>query len=366
MPLTIGNFELHMGPKQLGAPDDLKQPIIDFIDKAEKRLDVAVQELDSWDIAKALIRARQERKVTLRVVLESDYLRSSKCRTDPFVQGGKYEINRQICDALLRANINLKTDYNTSIFHQKFMVRDSEAVLTGSTNFTDRGTAHNLNHIVVIEDKDVAKIYGREFREIMQGRFGKLNEGHDPRPPEVTISGVPMKILFAPDHSPEMEIMKQMEKSRRKVDFAIFTFSKSSGIDDTIVLLEKAGIPVRGVFDGMSANQDWAATKMVAEAGAEAHVTRKGSNGFNRENKLGKLHHKLMIIDDRVIVIGSFNYTGPANALNDENIMIIGDLKSTDAESIANQEKIGQYALKEVDRIIEEFSSKVEVVPELV
>ena len=43
--------------------------------------------------------------------------------------------------------LSYSLDFNTSIFHQKFIVRDREFVLTGSTNFTDTGTHKNLNHI---------------------------------------------------------------------------------------------------------------------------------------------------------------------------------------------------------------------------
>ena len=69
------------------------------------------------------------------------------------------------------------------------------------------------------------------------------------------------------------------------------------------------------------------------------------------KGKLRKLHHKLMVIDEQVVVAGSFNYTGPANRLNDENIIILGDLESNDQASIAAQKKLAAYALKELDRI---------------
>ena len=111
----------------------------------------------------------------------------------------------------------MRTDFNPSIFHQKFIVRDSDALLTGSTNFTNTGTTQNLNHLIVIEDRQVAKIYNREFTEIRQGRFGRRNEGHDEKPPEVVVSNVPVRVLFAPDHNPEMDIMKQMLKAQRSI-----------------------------------------------------------------------------------------------------------------------------------------------------
>ena len=54
--------------------------------------------------------------------------------------------------------------------------------MTGSTNFTDTGTSTNLNHLVVVRDKEVAKHYSREFKEINQGHFGKLPRGMTRRP----------------------------------------------------------------------------------------------------------------------------------------------------------------------------------------
>ena len=47
MPQKVGKIEIHMGPSQLGAPDDLEAAIIDFIAGAKKRLEVAIQELEN-------------------------------------------------------------------------------------------------------------------------------------------------------------------------------------------------------------------------------------------------------------------------------------------------------------------------------
>lgn len=351
MPIKAGKVELYMGPKEVGGEDDLKSAITTFIDGATKSLDIAVQELDSKDIAMAIIRARQ-RGIRVKLVLESDYLTVKRAVKNPFEQKGKNEINRQIHDAVLRSKINVKTDFNSKIFHQKFIIKDKAALLTGSTNFTDTGVRNNLNHVLIVNDKKVAKIYGKEFKEIQQGHFGKLNEGHDQSPDDVTVSGLPIRVLFAPDHSPEMEIMKQMLKAKKRIDFAMFTFSQSSGIDDTMIALRRSGLKIRGVLDGMQANQKWAATKPLKKAGVKlSSVAKKG--------KLGKLHHKLMVIDKQVVIAGSFNYTGPANKLNDENIIILGDLEESNQASVKKQKKIASYALKEIDRIINDFGKTI-------
>jgi len=52
-----------------------------------------------------------------------------------------------------------------------------------------------------------------------------------------------VKVLFAPDHTPELEFMKQMLKVKEngEIWFAIFTFAGSSGIDDTMLALARGG-----------------------------------------------------------------------------------------------------------------------------
>lgn len=344
MGIKVGNVEFYCGPKKVGADDNLEEVIINFIDKSQKRLDIAVQELENRTIAEAIIRARL-RKVTVRLVIEQDYLKVKRARKHPFISGGENENNRIIHDAILRSNIDVKSDFNASIFHQKFIIRDGSSILTGSTNFTPTGTDNNLNHVVIVHDKKVAKVYANEFKEIRQGHFGKLNEGHDKAPMDVIVSNIPIRVLFAPDHNPEMEIMKQMLKAKKRIDFAIFTFSKSSGIDDTMIKLLEFGMPITGVFDGLQGAQDWAATENLKSAGAKLFsVPKKGD--------LGKLHHKLMVLDDQVVIAGSFNYTGPANNLNDENIIIIGDLDTTSNSVRTAQKKIAKYAREEIERII--------------
>lgn len=351
MGIKVGNVEFYAGPDKVGAPDNLENVIINFIDGAQKKLEIAVQELENRAIAEAIIAARK-RKVTVKVVIEQDYLKVKRARRYPFSLGGENDENRLIQNALYRSNIDLKCDYNTSIFHQKFIVRDRESVLTGSTNFTPTGTEMNLNHVIILHDKDVAKIYYREFREIQQGHFGKLNEGHDPAPDDVMVGNVPIRILFAPDHNPEMEIMKQMLKARNRIDFAIFTFSQSSGIDDTMIRLLDVGMPIRGVFDGNQGGQSWSAVQPLLHHNAELFRVPP-------TNQIGKLHHKLMVLDNEVIIGGSFNYTGPANNLNDENIIIIGDLDTNiDAQKTA-QKKLATYAREEIDRIINDHGRKL-------
>ena len=352
MPVTVGPITLHMGPQEVGGPDSLEAAILDFIHAATAELLVSVQELDHRPIAEALIAATR-RGVRVRAIMEQDYLREKNHPGDNSL--GLQEMNRELLVEILRAGVDAKADYNPAIFHQKFMVRDRAAVLTGSTNFTTTGVTRNLNHVCVIVDPEVAREYGREFAQLREGVFGarslvlprKPLEGH-------IVGGIRIKPLFAPDHMPEMEFIKQMIKAASRIDFAVFTFAQSSGIDDALVNARQKGLAVNGVLDRKQANQAWASKDTLTDGGVTLRRNRNGTG-------VRKLHHKLMVIDDALTIVGSFNYTGPANLVNDENIIVLGDLDLPPGADRDAQMELGRYARAEIDRIIRDLSEPIPV-----
>ena len=366
MGIRLRGIELYMGPRVLGAPDDLDRVVREFIAGARSHLMIAVQELDSRPIAEAVLAAKAA-GVRVQVILEGDYLVEPATSDDPWTPGGAHETNRTIHAALLRAGVDVITDLNPAIFHQKFVVRDPEddtaAVLTGSANFTrtDTGTnppdnpeqrGNNLNHVLVLHGRRIAAQYLIEFARMRSGTFGDLRERHEPRPAELRLGHVRVKPLFAPRHGPEMEIMKQMLKSAGSIDFAMFTFARSSGIDDTMLRLVGSLDRLRGVLDRGQGMQAWAATPLLRSAGVELYQNKAGTG-------VRKVHHKLMVIDERVVIAGSFNYTAPATTINDENLIVLGDLEETDKAAESAQRRLARFALKEIDRISTELATRV-------
>lgn len=350
MPVILENISLFVGPDTIGGPDALEPAIIEFIAGAQKELLISVQELDHKPIADAIIEARI-RGVRVQMVMEQDYLREAK--PPPGGKTGAYSINREHFVQVLQHGIDAKADYNPAIFHQKFIVRDRKAVLTGSTNFTTTGVTKNLNHVVHIHDVTVARQYAREFRDLRRGIFGRASLSNPRKPLEDHyVSNVRVKPLFAPDHMPEMEFIKQMNKARERIDFAIFTFAQSSGIDDAMVIARRAGVAVRGVLDRRAANQKWAAKNTLKNGGVTLFQNKSGTG-------VRKVHHKLMTIDDQVTIVGSFNYTGPANLVNDENIIVLGDLDEPAGPRRDAQSTLALAARREIDRIIDTQSEQI-------
>lgn len=371
-----GKLEVYLGPTELGAPDDLEIVIIEFIERAKKSLDIAVQELDNPRIAQAILNARW-RGVAVDLFLEQDYLRTRlqgqppslpKPRGSETLEQALHRVqwlqdetelaeNRRILSALLRSDVQVRGDFNPELFHQKFILRDyrgsrsvpTSALLSGSANFTVTDTHRNLNHLVVFDNAYVCRQYEVEVEQLRRGSFGRGLHGAVPK--SYNLAGVPVKVLFAPDHTPELELIKQMLKGESEIFFAIFTFAGSSAIDDAMLALARGGMKIKGVLDPGQAKQSWAAPTWLKHANIELYIPKRAGVFAS----LRKLHHKVMVIDESIVVAGSFNYTAPANEYNDENIFVIGSVHEEVEGISVNREhcrQLAQHVKAEIARII--------------
>ena len=96
----------------------------------------------------------------------------------------------------------------------------------------------------------------------------------------------------------------------------MFTFAKSTTIDDALITkLQGGNFEIVGVLDGGQSAHHWSPHKTLLNEGAKLRRETLPNNG--------KLQHKLIVLDDLTVIGGSFNYTGPANKYNDENLFLV-------------------------------------------
>ena len=327
MDFLNGRLQAYLGPPgSAGAPDDLEKVIIDFIDQSEHTLDIAVQEIDNPRIAKAIDQAARRKRpgtdrfIRVRLVTEGDYLKEKKS-VDPPDKEVSLDTNRKHFLTLLRGAVDAKIDFNPKIFHHKFIIRDRgkdhEALLTGSTNFTTTGTHRNLNHIVIFHDMGVVAAYQSEFEQLRDGVFGVRSPKLTTTDPlTLKIEGSPVQIMFSPDNNPELRIVNEILKAQTSAYFMMFTFPKSTTVDDALITKHQGGnFEVVGVLDGGQSAHKWCPHKELLNEGAKLRRETLPNNG--------KLHHKFIVLDDLTVIGGSFNYTGPANQYNDENLFLV-------------------------------------------
>jgi phosphatidylserine/phosphatidylglycerophosphate/cardiolipin synthase-like enzyme len=277
-----------------GGPD---AALAEAIDSARYSVDVAIYRLDLWSIRDALIRAHR-RGVDVRVITDSD---------------NKDEA--EILD-LKAAGILLIDDQREPLMHHKFVVIDGIDVWTGSMNFTVSGAYRNNNNLIRIRSRRVGQDYTHEFEEMfLEDRFGALSEADTPYP-AVTIDGIQVEVYFSPDDDVEDRIDDVLRRAEKSIDFMVFTFT-SDVLSETILARARAGVEVSGVIEWDQASNPGSDYERLRRAGLDV---RLDSNPRN-------MHHKVIIIDDSIVITGSYNFSRSAEENNDENVLILYDVK---------------------------------------
>jgi phosphatidylserine/phosphatidylglycerophosphate/cardiolipin synthase-like enzyme len=131
-------------------PGFLPQKIIEsYMDAAKRTLDIAIYSWTLPSLAQAAIRAK-ERGVVIRVVMDRQQGLADYAVTDDLVDGG----------------IGVVLDEQSGLQHNKYMVIDDKAVLTGSYNWSRAATARNRENFLVIRIPAVVRKYKENFEEI--------------------------------------------------------------------------------------------------------------------------------------------------------------------------------------------------------
>jgi phosphatidylserine/phosphatidylglycerophosphate/cardiolipin synthase-like enzyme len=72
---------------------------------------------------------------------------------------------------------------------------------------------------------------------------------------------------------------------------------------------------VRGVFESQNAGG----------SGADFNRLKQGGVDVLEDGNCSILHHKVIVIDERTVLTGSYNFTSSAEKDNDENLVIVDD-----------------------------------------
>ncbi|WP_322801222.1 phospholipase D-like domain-containing protein [Thermoflexus sp.] len=286
-------------PRFPDAPEFHRGGVVDSliaaIEGARQTLDVAVYDIDLMPVADALLRAR-DRGVRVRVVTETD-------------NAGTKAIAR-----LRAGGIPVVTDERNGYMHNKFMVIDGERVWTGSMNFTDNDAYQNNNNAALLRSPELARNYAVKFAAMFERRaFGPARSSGD-TVPRLTIQGIPVENYFAPEDPTVEAIRAALRNARERIVFMAFSFTHPR-IGDVLLERAQAGVEIHGVME---------------RSGAEAPVSQ-----FNRLRRAGidvlkdgnpyTMHHKVFVIDRRVVIFGSYNFSRNAAEDNDENFLIVAD-----------------------------------------
>jgi len=274
-----------------GGPDE---PLVTSLDSARVAIDMAAYSLNLKDVESSLLHA-QQRGVQVRLVMESDNMNTTEVK------------------ALQSANVPIIGDHLAGLMHNKFVVIDRADVWTGSMNYTQSGTYSDNNNLMHIRSTEVADDYETEFDQMFADhKFGSHLVSETPHP-FVTIDGTPLNIYFSPSDHIQSALLPLIDNAQSSIYFLAYSFT-ADPLGNAIRQRAAAGVKVTGVME---------TDQVRSDIGTEYAAFRKAGLDVHLDGNPGLMHHKVFIIDNKIVVMGSYNFTASAETTNDENVVII-------------------------------------------
>lgn len=268
------------------------------IAQAQRTVDIAAYEFNSPALTQALLDAKA-RGVRVRMVTDDRDGLGSAATTLTQLQA---------------AGIPIVTDERSALMHNKFIILDSQVVWTGSWNLTINDTYRNNNNAIALRSQAAVQNYQTEFNEMfIDGRFGPTSPVNTPNH-IFTQDGTIVEVYFAPEDEVISQIIGAVAGAQRSVRFMTFSFT----VDEIgSALLDRAahGVDVQGIFERTGSQTVHSEFGRLYCAGLPV---RQDGNPF-------VLHHKVFIVDEELVVTGSFNISANATHSNDENLIIVHD-----------------------------------------
>jgi phosphatidylserine/phosphatidylglycerophosphate/cardiolipin synthase-like enzyme len=292
-------------PLHAGDLDDLRgtpaEKLIEHIEAAQRTIHVAAFEFNLTPVAEALIAAHQ-RGVEVLWVTDDEH----------GIEADEEDDHGQFA-TLAKAGIEVRDDGRGALMHNKFWIFDAQTVWTGSTNITVNGMFRNNNNVIVFDSPELAAIFEREFAEMWAGEYGPTSPStvEDQR---VIVSGGSVQALFAPEDEVASQLVPLIEGAQHSIRFMAFAFTHE-GIGQAVLARARAGVNVRGIFETTGSETEYSEMPLLYCAGV---LVRQDGNPRT-------FHHKVFVIDEQIVVTGSFNFTDNADESNDENVVVVAN-----------------------------------------
>jgi len=120
------------------------------------------------------------------------------------------------------------------------------------------------------------------------------------------------EVYFSLSDNPQKAIIKNINHARVSINIAMYVFTDKE-IAASLINAQKRGVKVRVYLDRSQIESSYSASRLLVQKGIK---TRISTNNYI-------MHHKFAIIDNRILLTGSYNWTFFANKRNDENLMVI-------------------------------------------
>ncbi len=143
-----------------------------------------------------------------------------------------------------------------------------------------------------------------------------------------TALAAPVKVYFSPNGGTEEALVEILDGARHKLCIAVYYFTSRS-LAKAVLRAHERGVKIRVIIDGTN-ESDYSKGYYLRKRGVDVRYARglpkplkKSSKAKYRERKHGIMHHKFMVVDDKLVATGSYNWTASAQLWNRENLLVI-------------------------------------------
>lgn len=139
----------------------------------------------------------------------------------------------------------------------------------------------------------------------------------DPKPeatPAAAIQTGATEVYFSPRGGCTAAIVKAVGEAKESIYVQAYSFT-SQPIADALVEAEKRGVKVSVILDKSQETDKGHMEDVIATGGVRTMIDAKHAIA----------HNKVIIVDDKVVLTGSFNFSKAAEDSNAENLLVLHD-----------------------------------------
>jgi DNA uptake protein ComE-like DNA-binding protein len=122
------------------------------------------------------------------------------------------------------------------------------------------------------------------------------------------------EVYFSLSDNPQKEIIKNINQAEASINIAMYTFTDKE-IALSLANAQNRGVKVRVYLDRSQIGSTYSISRLLVQKGIKVRIS---TNNYI-------MHHKFAIIDNHLLLTGSYNWTFAANNKNEENLMVIDD-----------------------------------------
>lgn len=128
------------------------------------------------------------------------------------------------------------------------------------------------------------------------------------------ISYADAQVYFSPNGGCQNAVIAEISKAQKTIDIAMY-YLTSREIAQELLKARDRKIDIRIVLDQSQENQTYSKSRYLIKNGIEVRYCVCS----------GLMHNKFAVIDGKVLITGSFNWTATADQQNEENMLIMTD-----------------------------------------